>query len=401
MSLICFAEAGAEVATGKDVQSRLIAMGLEDVAVADEPDALYVTFTDNVRRGPARGLFEVFSLLRQMEINKDIRLIPQEDRVPQAVVTLPEGLPISAAEVSLDVDEAYKKFRHAAAGNPSAGKIDIILYPQLMLNNAWYDKLYGAVVNIAPAVRVGLWKGASFTGQVIFPIWNNMDGEVDHIRAGMLVFRQELRLPKNIFLTLSAGNFNANRIGADLSMAYRTGNGLWETGINGGITGSSTFYGGKWEVTSWKRASGSAFLQYNEPGYNLQIRLAAHRYIYGDYGGRLDVTRHFGEVAIGLYAMYSGGEANGGFHFSVPLPGKKRMKPRAVRIGIPEYFDWEYEAQSGNEYAARKLGRYYETRPDENRNQRNYNPAYIKALLGRYAAHTPNPPEGGIREAAH
>ena len=75
----------------------------------------------------------------------------------------------------------------------SAGRIDFVVYPQLQLRNSWLDKIYGASVNIAPAVEMQLWKGACFTGQVIFPIWNNMVGEMDYIRAGILTLRQEIR----------------------------------------------------------------------------------------------------------------------------------------------------------------------------------------------------------------
>lgn len=44
------------------------------------------------------------------------------------------------------------------------------------------------------------------------------------------------------------------------------------------------------------------------------------RYLYGDYGLRGDCTRHFGEYAVGVYAMYVEGEVNGGFHFAIPCP---------------------------------------------------------------------------------
>ena len=60
-----------------------------------------------------------------------------------------------------------------------------------------------------------------------------------------------------------------------------------------------------------------------EPRFNLQFDLQAARYLYGDYGVRGDCTRHFGEYAIGVYGMYTDGEINGGFHFAIPLPGKK------------------------------------------------------------------------------
>jgi hypothetical protein len=329
-----------------------------------------------------------------VRVDKSIYLILQEDRLPQIVLSLEEEQVnayrdrrisltqlLSYTQISYSVDEFMQKFKNVNRENPSAGKIDILLYPQIYLNNSWFDKLYGTVINIAPAVEVGLWKGASLTGQVIVPVWNNMKGEMDYFRAGMLVFRQAYRFPKNIFMTFNIGNFNENRMGTDIAFSYIPDNDRWEAGINAGLTGSSTFYSGKWEVSEWKRMNGAIHFQYNEPFFNIQFDITGQRYIYGDYGVRFDCTRHFREVSIGLYALYTDGMPNGGFHFAVPLPGVKRAKRHAVRVTVPEYFDWEYEAQSGNQYFQKRLGRFYETRPDQNRSQRNYNPSHLKTLL--------------------
>jgi hypothetical protein len=382
-----------------NVRNRLVLMGLEDVAVVEEAEDLYIGYSDHVYRGTVRGVFEVFCMLMEKsDIRKHIHIILLENRMPVVALRLPaeqiaayrrQSISISqlmdAVQIGRDTDGYDRIFRRVKRENRSAGKIELIVYPQISLNNSWMDKLYGVVFNLAPAVEVGLWKGASFTGQAIFPIWNNMKGEMDYIRAGMLLFRQEYRLPKNLFMAFHIGNFNASRMGVDVSLKYIPNHDRWQAGMNVGLTGSSTFYLGKWELSPWKRKSGSVFFRYNEPVHNLQFDLTAQRHIYGDYGVRLDCTRHFGEVSVGLYGMYSGGEPNGGFHFAIPLPGKKRMNRRAVRVCLPEYFDWEYEAQSGNDYFRKRLGRSYETRPDENRSRRYYQPAHMKKMLSSLA----------------
>lgn len=383
------------------VVNTLVGLRMENVEVAEQPDGLYIAYEDNVYRGTYRGLFEVIrTLLNEPEPDSTVHLVVLENRIPQIMVSIDpqviaafrrDDLSLAAVmqslAISYNTDEAMKRMKgtKTEVANRSAGKVDLVIYPQIKLQNSWLDKIYGAVVDIAPAVKVGLWKGASFTGQVIFPVWNNLVGEMDYIRAGMLVLRQEIRLPKNIFAALSAGNFNRNRIGADLDLLYRTNSDRWAFGLNGGVTGSSTFYGGKWVVTEWKRISGSALVRYNEPYYNLQFDLSVHRFVYGDYGVRADCSRHFGEVTVGVFLMYSGGETNGGFHFAIPLPWQKRSKHRAVRVRLPEYFDWQYEAQSGPWYTSRKLGQSYETRPDENRSRGYYNPDFIRDNLVRLA----------------
>ena len=378
------------------VKEALVDLGMENVKVAVQAGGVCIAYEDNVYRGTYRGLFEVIrTLLDEPDIaDENIQLAVLENGIPQIRVSLDREfvsayrqgrLSLAAVmkglAISYDTGEVMKALKGTKAVNRSAGKVDLVLYPQVRLQNSWLDKIYGAVLDIAPAVEIGLWKGASFTGQVIFPVWNNLVGEMDYIRAGMLVVRQEIRLPKNVFATLSVGNFNQDRIGVDLNLLYHTNSDRWAFGLSGGLTGASTFYGGRWEVTQWRRVNGSVLVRYNEPYYNLQFDLSAHRYIYGDYGVRGDCSRHFGEITVGLFAMYSEGEVNGGFHFAIPLPRKKRSKHRAVRVRLPEYFDWQYEAQSGPRYTSRRLGRSYETRPDENRNRTYYNPDFIKDNL--------------------
>jgi hypothetical protein len=246
---------------------------------------------------------------------------------------------------------------------PWDGRVELVLYPQISLSNSWLDKIYGAVINIAPAVEARLWKGAAFTGQVILPVWNNMVGQMDYIRAGVLTLSQEFGLPGGAFGRVTVGNFTNNRMGADLKLRYATPDDRWMFGLEGGVTGSSTFYEGKWQVSNWKRVSGAAEVRFRERHFNMDFNLGVHRYIYGDYGVRVDCIRHFGRTTAGLYAMYTGGEANGGFHFAVPLP--QWGKSRKVRVRLPEYYQMEYSGQSGLEYFRRKLGQDYETRPDE------------------------------------
>lgn len=50
------------------------------------------------------------------------------------------------------------------------------------------------------------------------------------------------------------------------------------------------------------------------------------------------------------------------------------MRRKAVRVRLPEYWGLTYEAQSGNEYAERRLGRRYQTDPVVSRSNRFYNP---------------------------
>ena len=53
------------------------------------------------------------------------------------------------------------------------GKVDVVVYPGVMLVNNVTYKLYKAAFELQPAVEMQLWKGASLRLQVCLPIVNN------------------------------------------------------------------------------------------------------------------------------------------------------------------------------------------------------------------------------------
>jgi len=215
-----------------------------------------------------------------------------------------------------------------------------------------------------------------FTAQIIFPIVNDYGKEGDQIRLGFLTLSQNFRVFKQLFGKVSIGNFNNNRYGLDFSLHYPFKNTRWEVGGNVGYTGSSHFIDGWWVLDEINTFTWSVMAGYFLPKFSLQTNISYGKFLFGDYGARLDCTRLFGETAIGFYFMYSGGEPNGGFHFAIPIPPHKRWKRRIIRIVPLKYFDWEYNA--GTEF---ELGRYYEVRPNENRTEHYFNPNYIQNEL--------------------
>lgn len=84
-------------------------------------------------------------------------------------------------------------------------------------------------------------------------------------------------------------------------------------------------------MSKWKRVNGQLSVGYFIPQVNTQLKVSGGRFIYGDYGVCGTLSRYFGEYIVGLYGMYTDGETNAGFHFSIPLPGKKRSR-HAVRV---------------------------------------------------------------------
>lgn len=374
--------AGRSVAEA--AEQTLLSLGMEDIRVAQTDSVCTIAFEDNIYRGTYRGLAAVIEALRSLPETEQAaayELVVLDDRIPRLLLTLPRQT--VALEVSYDTDEAMRRLKGKERRNKMAGRIDVVLYPELFLQNSWLDKLYGVAVNISPAIQMDLWKGAVLTGQVVLPVYTNMTDFRKYIRPGVITLRQEFRLPGGVLGRLTAGNFTGNRMGVDAALRYQPARGRWLVGANVGLTGSSTCYGGEWVVSTWRRVSGSVWGRYNEPHYGLQIDLAAVRLVYGDMGARLDCRRHFGEVTVGVYGLFTDGEMNGGFHFALPIPGTKRGKRRAVRFRLPEYFAHEYRARHGGSYGDELLGYSYEVRPDENGSRGYDAPDFVKKEILR------------------
>lgn len=202
---------------------------------------------------------------------------------------------------------------------PWDGRVELVLYPQISLTNSWLDKIYGAVINIAPAVEARLWKGAAFTGQVILPVWNNMVGQMDYIRAGVLTLSQEFGLPGGAFGRVTVGNFTNNRMGADLKLALCHAGRPLAARPGRRCDRIVHFLRGQMAGVNLEAGSGAAEVRFRERRFNMDFNLGVHRYVYGDYGVRVDCIRHFGRTTAGLYAMYTGRRGERRFPFCRPV----------------------------------------------------------------------------------
>lgn len=378
------------------VAEKLQQLGMENIRVVTDDGNTTVAFENNVYRGTYRGIGKAIVAALEGMNRGNLQMVVLDDAIPQLCITLTEKVireykekQITLADVyrqmgiNYDTDEAMRILKHSHKTiNSSTGKVDIVVYPEVKLENSSLDRLYSYYINLAPAVEMDLWKGAELTAQVVFPIVTNLKGQYNKIRPGVIALSQEFNFGKGFLGRMAAGNFTNNRMGVQAEMKYRTANGRLELGAVAGSTVQSILTNDEgWYISRKQRINAALKASVYEPHFNLQFDLQASRYLYGDYGVRGDCTRHFGEYAIGLYGMYTDGEINGGFHFAIPLPGKKWSRNRGVRIRQADYFAMEYSMTTWGKYTDEKMGETYKTRPDENRSNRFFQPEYIRYFL--------------------
>ena len=394
--LIVLLLSAASISLRAQVAEKLQQLGMENIRMVTDGDNTTVAFEDNVFRGTYRGIGKAIEAAMKGMHRGNLQMVVLEHSIPQLCITLPEKVITGYKEKRITIGEVYRQMgiSHATDEameilkkthktlNPSAGKVDIVVYPEVKLENSSFDRLYTYYVNLAPAVEMALWKGAELTAQVVFPLATDLKGQYKKIRPGVIALSQEYYFGKGFLGRVAAGNFTNNRMGIQAEMKYRTTNGRLELGAVAGSTVQSIITNDEgWYISRKQRMNAALKASVYEPHFNLQFDLQASRYLYGDYGVRGDCTRHFGEYAIGVYGMYTDGEINGGFHFSIPLPGKKWSRNRGVRIRQADYFAMEYSMESWGRYADEKMGETYRTRPDENRSSRFFQPEYIRYFL--------------------
>ena len=374
----------------ESLSEKLCILGFENVKVLSVENQLLVCLENNVYRWDVDAIsIALDTLVANTTQKKKLNLYLLNHAIPQIQLTvssddwkayrkgeLPKIEMEKALLIDYQIDSKYKLLKEELAWNPNVNKIDFVIYPQLSLQNTGFKQIYETQFNLAPAMEVDLWKGMKFTGQVIFPIVNDYGKEGDEIRPGFVTLSQNIRLGESYFGKLTVGNFNANRYGAHASLFRPVWKNKLELEANIGLSGESHFYNETWLNESVNEFNWFLGTRYFHPEYGLQFALSYGKYIDGDKGVRAEVVRHFGPVSIGFFAMYTGGDSNGGFNFSIPLPTNKRKRKRSLRVMPANYFDWEYNA--GTEFVK---GQFYETKPNANRTEDIYNPIYLKSQL--------------------
>lgn len=381
------------------IEKTLVESGFENIRVAKEKNNYNLSFENNIYRWNVKALQVVLDTVTSIVKPEDQVSITQlRFDLPQITTKVQSGLwqsfrkdslPVhqidSALSVTYRTNQSWHKIKKLKPIQRGSSRFDFVIYPQFYLANVTFDKIYEIQLNIAPAVEVSFWKGMLFTAQVILPIVNDYGSTGDLIRPGFIALSQNFKFANSIFAKVSVGNFNSARYGFDFKLRYHFINERWNVGLNTGLTGSSQFSDSGWEFGELNTFNWSVSASYFLKLFNLRFDASVGKFLRGDYGTRLDLTRMFGETSVGFFATFStfsdieAIEPNAGFHFSVQIPPRKRWKHRRARVIPPRYFDWEYNAGTENRY-----GRYFETRPNENRSEHFFNPLYIKNELLNY-----------------
>lgn len=356
--------------------------GFEEIQLHETEDNLYVSLEDNVYRVSYEGIAAAIQKLHTLYPTDTIHLLLTNAGMVQLSINAFQN----KGEWHIATEYDDKRTRTMLEKEPIVAsanwKADVVLYPQISLDNHRLDRLYNAALNIAPAMHMTLWRGASLTAQIVVPIWNNIGGTSDHVRPGWLTLQQTWLEGALWHCQSTFGLFNRQRWGIH-NLLQRHLSKRCDLSLHIGSTGFWEADGMRPIIERWKRFDISLHTEYYIPTIGLQIEISGGHYTFGDYGGRIDLTRHFGETSVGVYARMSEDAHDGGFHFAIPMGNKHLTKHRRIRVRVTDYFDWEYRMVSDGKWIDKQYGIGYETSPRENRSADYMQAAYIEIQLNK------------------
>lgn len=389
--------AGSMAATVADAQVNMALkeLGMENVKYAATDDGSVTAFEDRTYRSSYNGVGNAVKAALNAQKQGSVTLVVTDrNGMPQLRIFIDRQTVEGFGTGELTIRDVYARMEMGTCADremellkgksteaKSAWRPDLVVYPNLFLENSSFNKLYRYAVALAPAIEMPLWKGAEITAQVIFPVATNQRGELKQIRPGFVTFRQGVYLKNNWHAWMTAGLFNNNRMGGNAEVMWRSPKGRWELGARLGATVWSLFDEDGWYVTTKPKLDAALYGRVYLPWWNTELYGSVNRFVYGDYGVTGELTRHFGEYTVGVYAMMAGGDINGGFSFAIPLPGKKYKRWKGMRLKPSDYFGFRYGMVAWGEYVDKNLGVYYNDEPAKNRSKGFYQPEYVRYFL--------------------
>lgn len=354
-----------------EASARLADLGFENVRVADYGrGTVYASFESTGYRGTYHGAAAALKELSSIypEIHR-FRIFLLEESTPRVALTATCDAGQWMVKGDYDFAEMETTLRVTPKVNSSRGKIDLTVYPMFTWINHRLNQPFEYVLSLAPALQTSLWKGNRIILQPVFPVsyYEQTITSASKIHIGVANIAQDLVFGKGQFTaTLTGGFFLYDRLGFDLRLGWNATPNL-TLSAEASLTGEAIVRDNRYDIGKLDKVSALAKAEYYEPYTRLQVQLMGGRFIFGDMGARLDISRHFSDYTIGIYGILTGGEHNAGFHFAIPFGPRHYKRKGGFRIKLPDYFDLEYSMVSYFKYYEEQMGKYVEMRPDENR----------------------------------
>jgi hypothetical protein len=327
---------------------RLVEHGFENVAVHTRGETLTVWYENRIYRNELTAV-GVAALLSTSEVRASgtIELIPQNLGVPLLSIS-------ASVEHWLDflvANQTPSQFRQhvqirtsAAAGGSALGrrvparshsshwKLDFTVRPLLAFELGIADDPLQYSLRIAPELTTSPRAGVLVTSQVSFLVRDDIDPFARQAAPGRTTLSWAGRLPGSWLFIASGGSFSGNRYGLAAATGRYLLGGTLEIGVDADLSGSLRFADGVTLYSNMSTWSCAVSATHHTRGIDLETTLAAARFMEGDLGTQLSLTRRYGETEVGFFGILTRKDSVAGIQLELPLPGQRLPEPSRVRL---------------------------------------------------------------------
>lgn len=335
----------------------LVANHFANVAAFQDGPRLFVVYENARYRDERRALREAARLLLpDLSDGLELVLVPTNRAIPLITVRYVAGADAGRREpqedekaaapepsrISIDISRVPRPLLEAPRGSSSFGRVDVVVHPWFEAVFGDYDNPVASRTGVAPELRMALRPGMSLSAQALVTIQDDVPTGESRIRPALLTLNQTVRLPRNVFVSATAGTFNPNRYGADVeARAYFANGRLW-AGAELGLTGAVSYATEGWYRAPMRDRTALVEAGWRIAPYNLVLRTTAGMFLEDERGVRVDVFRQFGELEIGWFLLASEDGANGGVALRIPLLPSTHGAPSPVRLRAADVYRWQY-----------------------------------------------------------
>lgn len=375
----------------------LVEAGFANVRSVETPEFTAFTVENDYYKLPAEGFARAVQILEGagLDDSKPIKLIGTSFKVPEVTISYnPES---GTWRTTKRLDASWDAVRRQPMHNNSFLKTDITVYPVVSLINLIITQVYQSLWELKPALEVNLWPGARFSYQLVVPVFTDFfESRYHYVHPGMITLSQRFRDPwhLNILGKLTVGQFSGNRYGAALETAYWFPNERFWVDTQLGLVSTGYYVGFRWRYLWEPQFVWNVAGNYYNAALGTQFTLRAQRFLFGDYGLKFEMIKHFRHCSVGFYAergllfdetgalrpKSAQPHTNGGFRIHVSLPPYRARRHGYVpRITTSGQTNFDYNANNEQYF-------YKEFRSEaaDNLVSRNYfNPYYINGMLGK------------------
>jgi hypothetical protein len=347
------------------IASQLFAAGLERVRVGISGQDLIVEYENhryNQNEADALGIALGVASANAPPGIERIRAVIKKSNEPLAEITVSR--------------EAYAQF--LAGGSPAAASASLTMHTQTTYDaNAieWHGNashhgltriqispvtsyLYGTEysnfdlsIGASIAAYVPLWRGAELYANYIAPFYNTVDMDNGHVysqyrlRGGLAnaALAQSFWIVPGVFNVAAVGKFDYHYLGIENE--------------------TTAFVPGRPDIVRLRLAylhqepghdelahETNALLTYRwvEPAWKMWIEGGVARYVGGDTGPLITLTRWFDDVSVSIFGEHSGRGNYAGVTLSFPLTPRQGMKPGITQVDGASQFDLNFRTRVGS-----------------------------------------------------